>query len=221
MIPPPKPPKACGASAFSLIELLAVIAIFAILMNLGVGLLQGTGAQSRRATSDLIINLIEQARTKAITSRSHVVLAIAEPADFPTSDGRFQVGLFRVIQWPDPAVVPLVLDGKILNRWQSLDRGIVLIGGEVNGLANPLDEPKVTLRYGEARSRSVRVRVIAINSRGGLDWPLDAKPIALRIAEGKYQYGMATAYRRGELKRIAENRLKIGRINARPYPIDW
>ena len=220
MLPPPKFTKASNTSAFSLLETLAVVAIFAILMTSGISLMRGTGAQSRKATSELMINLIEQARTKAITSRSHVVLAIAEPADFPTGDERFHIGLFRVDQWPDPAIPPLVLNGKILNRWQSLDSGIVLIGGEVNGLANPLDQTKATLSYGEAKSRSVRVHLVAFNSRGGLDWPLDANPIALRIAEGRYQYGMAVAYRRGEQKRIAESRLKIGRISARPYPID-
>ncbi len=220
MIPPLKHPTVCDKSAFSLIELLAVIAIFAILATAGVSLLHGTGTQSRKATSDLMINLVEQARTRAIISNSHVVLAIAEPADFPVSDGRFQVALFRVDQWPDPATLPLEINGKILNRWQSLDKGIVLIGGEVRGLANPLDQPKVTLTYGEAKSRSVQVHLIAINSRGGLDWPLDANPVALRIAEGRYQYGIAIAYRRGEQKKIAENRLKIGRISARPYPID-
>ena len=220
MIPPPKSPKARNRPAFSLIEMLAVAAIFAILMAAGVSLLHGTGAQSRKATSDLMINLIEQARTKAITSRSHVVLAIAEPADFPTSDGRFQVGLFRVDQWPDPATVPLTLKGEILNRWQSLDTGIILIGGEVNGVANPLDQEKGTISYGDAKSRSIRVHLIAVNSRGGLDWPLDANPIALRIVEGRYQYGMAIEYRQGGQKRIAESRLKIGRISARPYPMD-
>ena len=220
MFPPLKFPTIRDKSAFSLIELLAVIVIFAILMTAGVSLLHQTGAQSRKATSDLVINLIEQARTRAITSQSHVVLAIAEPVDFPASDGRFQIGLFRVDQWPDPATLPLALNGKILNRWQSLDSGIVLIGGKVNGLANPLDQPKVTLTYGEARSRSIQVHLIAINSRGGLDWPLDANPVALRIAEGRYQYGLAVAYRRGKQMRIAENRLKIGRISACPYPID-
>ena len=72
-----------GKAAFSLIEMVAVIAILVILMTAGVSLMNGTGSQSRKAGTDMLGGMIEQARTTAITSRSHVVLAVAEPGDLP------------------------------------------------------------------------------------------------------------------------------------------
>jgi hypothetical protein len=42
----------------------------------------------------------------------------------------------------------------------------------------------------------------------------------MRIAEGGYRGGKATPNRRGDSHAISENRLKIGRVTARPCRID-
>ena len=210
-------------SGFTLVEMVTVIAILATLMTAGVGLLNGTGSQSRKAGTDMLTGLIEQARTKAITSRSHVVLAIAEPGDLPAGDERCRVGLFSVAvdQWPDLSTAPATsVKGVLLNRWQTLNTGIVLIGGEVDGIANPLDQPEITIAYGGSKNLSVKVHAIAFNSRGGLHHPPGSTPIAVRIAEGAYRGGKASANQRGSQKTITENRLKIGRVTARPYRFD-
>jgi prepilin-type N-terminal cleavage/methylation domain-containing protein len=210
-------------SGFTLVEMVTVIAILATLMTAGVGLLNGTGSQSRKAGTDMLTGLIEQARTKAITSRSLVVLAIAEPGDLPAGDGRCRVGLFSVAvdQWPDLSTAPATsVKGVLLNRWQTLNTGIVLIGGEVDGIANPLDQPEITIAYGGSKNLSVKVHAIAFNSRGGLHHPPGSTPIAVRIAEGAYRGGKASANLRGAQKTITENRLKIGRVTARPYRFD-
>lgn len=220
MVPPPKSAAFRGKNAFSLIEMAAVTAILATLMTAGISLLPGTGARSREAGTDLLTGMIEQARTTAITSRSHVVLAIAEPGDLPAGDGRCRIGLFKVDEWPEPAPTPLVLKGVLLNRWQSLDAGVVLIGGDVDGVANPLDLPQVTITYGGTKNPGVQVHAIAFNSRGGLHYPPGSTPVAIRLAEGGYRGGKAAANRRGERKTITENRLRIGRVTARPYRID-
>ena len=44
-----------------------------------------------------------------------------------------------------------------------------------------------------------------------------SSPVQLRIAEGGYRNGVAMPVRRGEASGVAENRLKIGRVIARPY----
>lgn len=202
--------------------MVAVIAILVTLMTAGVSLLSGTGAQSRKAGTDTIIGLIEQARTRAITSRSYVVLAIAEPGDLPGGDERCRIGMFKVEadKWPSAATSPLTLEGTLLNRWQTLNTGIVLTPGSVDGVANPLDQPQATITYGGAKNLRVQVHIIAFNSRGGLHSPAGSTPIALRIAEGGYRSGVATPIMRGTQKVAAENRLKIGRVTARPYRID-
>lgn len=201
--------------------MMVVIAILVTLLTAGVSLLNGTGNQSRKAGTDMLSGLIEQARTTAITSRSYVVLAIAEPGDLPSSDERCRIGLFKVDgEWPDATATPNPLKCTLLSRWQTLNTGIALIGDKVNGLTNPLDESEVTISYGGTKNLSVKVHVIAFNSRGGLHYPAGSTPIAIRIAEGGYRGGKATPNKRGSQQSISENRLKIGRVTARPYRID-
>ena len=50
------------SAAFSLIEMIVVIAILVILMTAGIAILGGTGAQSRKAGTDMLIGLIEQGK---------------------------------------------------------------------------------------------------------------------------------------------------------------
>lgn len=203
--------------------MVTVIAILVTLMTAGVGLLNGTGTQSRRAGTDMLTGLIEQARTTAINSRAYVVLAIGEPGDLPAGDGRCRIGLFRVNdEWPDASTTPVPLKCTLLNRWQTLNSGIVLIPGDVNGVANPLDQPEITINYGGTKNLSVRVHVISFNARGGLHYPAGSTPIALRIAEGNYRGTppKATPNKRASQQTITEDRLKIGRVTARPYRID-
>lgn len=208
-------------AAFSLIEMVAVIAILIALMTAGVSLLNGTGTQSRRAATDMITGMIEQAKSTAVTSRSYVVLAIAEPGDLPSGDERCRIGLFKVEEWPDSSGSTPDLKGVLLSRWQSINTGVVLLGGDVKGVTNPIDEPQITMNYGTgSKPQVITVHAIAFNSRGGLHYPLGSSPIALRIAEGGYRNGKATANLKGPKKGATENRLKIGRVTARPYPID-
>lgn len=198
-------------------ELVVVIVILVTLMTAGVSMLNGSGPESRRAGTDMLTGLIEQARTVAITSRSHVVLAIAEPGDLPAGDERCRLGLFRVNNWPSGSSVPSTVDGVLLNRWQMLNTGVAMIGGEVDGIPNPVDSPQLTITYG---SRTVQVHAVVFPPRGGLQFPAGSTPVALRVAEGNYRGGRATPYLRGASKAVTEDHLKIGRVTARPYRTD-
>ena len=207
--------------AFSLIEMVTVIAILVILMTAGVSLLNGTGSQSRKAGTDMISGMVEQARTIAITSRSDVLVVIAEPGDLAGSDERSKVGLFRLKKPVSGAPATTTERYDLLTRWQTLNTGVVLVGGAVDGVRNPLDEPQMNILYTAAnKDVTVNAHVIAINSRGALVLPKGSDPIAFRIAEGGYRGGKATPNIRGDSKKATENRLKIGRVNARPYRID-
>ena len=122
--------------------MIAVIAILVVLMTAGVSLLSGTGAQSRRAGTDLLTGLVEQARTRAITSRTHVVLAIAEPGDLANGDERCRIGMFRIDAWPNSSGAAVTsLNGVLLNRWQTLDTGIALVGGEIEDVEKEVFGP--------------------------------------------------------------------------------
>jgi hypothetical protein len=204
--------------------MVATIAVLVVLLVAGAGLIGGTGNQVRRAAADQLTGLIEQARTTAISTRSFVVLAVAEPGDLPTDDSRCRLALFKVETWPDSATggMPAVL----LNRWRILENGVVLIGGGLGGgqtadLPNPLDEPEISIRYGPpGKERTITVHAIAFNPRGGLHHPLGSHPVGMRIAEGAYRNGVASPNRRGDAQTLSENRIKIGRVTARPYRID-
>ncbi len=211
-------------AAFTLIEMVAVIAILATLMTAGVSLLNDTGAQSRKTGTDMLSGLIEQARTKAITTRSNVLLVVAEPGSLPGQDERCRLGMFKVADnWLENPTT--VKNAELLSRWQTLNTGIVLLPGDVDqDVPNPIRpaEDKITITYGGLKNHTVKVHALAFNSRGGLSYPTGSTPVALRIAEGGYRGTppKPTANERGQEKAISENRLKIGRVTARPYQID-
>ena len=211
-----------GRRAFTLVEMVAIIAVIAILLVAGVSLIGNTASQSRRAAADMLAGMIDQARTAAITSRAHVILAVAEPGDLPTDDSRCRLGLFKVENWPESAsqTIPAVL----LKRWSVIESGAVLIGGDAadgEGLPNPLDGPELEVSFGPPnRVRTVRVHALVFNPRGGLHFPEGSRPVTMRVAEGNYRNGTAAPNRRGDAGTISENRLRIGRVTARPYRID-
>lgn len=210
--------------AFSLIEMSVVIAILLILMTAGISLMNGTGAQARRAGTDMLTGMLEQARTTAITSRSNVILAIAEPGDLPATDERCRIGLFKVLgekDWPSNTSTPI--EAVLLNRWRTLETGVALIGDDVDGIYNPVGKSadEISIKYGPAnRPITIKVSAVAFNPRGGLVHPAGSTPIVFRIAEGAYRNGSPKANIRADAAGPSENRLKVGRVTARPYRID-
>jgi len=64
-----------NASAFSLVELLAVVGIIAMISVAAVPVMRGLGgSQSSRATAQILVSALEQARTAAILSGTNVYL---------------------------------------------------------------------------------------------------------------------------------------------------
>ncbi|MEO5713162.1 MAG: prepilin-type N-terminal cleavage/methylation domain-containing protein [Luteolibacter sp.] len=207
--------------AFTLIEMVTVIAILVILMTSGLSLLSGSGSQSRKAGTDMISGLIEQARTIAITTRTDVVVAIAEPGDVVGGDERCRLGLFRLRKPVAGAPTPTTDKYDMIARWQFLNTGVVLLGDKVDNVRNPLDEQQVNIVYGPTtKETTLNAHIIKINSRGALILPKGSDPVVFRIAEGSYRGGTAKANIRSGAAKVSENLLKIGRVTARPYRID-
>jgi hypothetical protein len=196
----------------------AVVAVLVILLTAGVGLMKGTGTRARLAATDMLAGMIEQARASAITTRSYVILAVAEPGDLPAGDERCRLGLFQVETWPDSPSE--AVEAVLMTRWRTMENGIALIGGSIDGIPNPLNGPQLTVSYGAPKPLRVNLHVIAFNPRGGLHFPSGSTPVALRIAEGSYRDGKATPYPSEGGAAIIESRLKIGRVIARPHRID-
>ncbi len=194
------------------------MAVITILLAVGIKILGGTSSQARKTATDALAASIEQARSKAITSRSTVILALAEPGDLPTVDDRCRLGLFQVTNWPASATT---VDATLLQRWQPLPTGAIPYGGDYQGIRNPYDLPELTVRYTSAgKQLQINVHAIAFTPRGGLQWPTGSDPLVMRIAEGGYRSGKAMPDLRGESKGVSENRLQIGRVVARPWRID-
>jgi hypothetical protein len=218
MMPINKLPNRQGETGFSLVEMIAVLAILMTLMTIGVSLTHGAGTQSRRAATDLLSGMIEQARTTAIASHTYVILAVAEPGDLATGDECCRLGLFKAETWPDNLADPIM--GSLLGRWRMLENGIAMIGGSVDGVENPLDSSKIKVSYGGGSTLTATVHAMVFNSRGGLLYPSGSSPVVLRVAEGNYRSGQAIPYQHGEDHLISENCLKIGRVIARPNRMD-
>ncbi len=217
--------SAQSRAAFTLVEMLVVISIMAILIGAGVTLLGGTGVQSRKAGADMISGMVDQARTIAITTRKEVFLVIAEPGTLAGQDERYRIGLMResvtpttgASPVPDPNL-PVTRDYELVRRWQTLNTGVILIGGGVDNIPNPLDAGKVDFTYtSNQRQITARVYQLSINSLGSLTRPAGSTPVVLRLAEGAYRNGKPSPNKVAGGQGIAETQLKIGRVMARPY----
>ncbi len=76
----PSAPRPRRAYAFSLVELLAVVGIIAMVSIAAVPVMRGLGgAQSSRATAQILVSALEQARTAAILSGTNAFLALPDP----------------------------------------------------------------------------------------------------------------------------------------------
>jgi prepilin-type N-terminal cleavage/methylation domain-containing protein len=87
----PLTPSRCHRGrAFSLVELLAVVGIIAILSVAAVPVMRGLGgSQSSRATAQILISALEQARTAAILSGTNAYLVFPGTA-FPETNYQFR-----------------------------------------------------------------------------------------------------------------------------------
>lgn len=198
--------------------MVVVLAILMTLLVAGISLTNQSNSNSRKIATDVLSSMIEQARTAAITSHSYVVIAIGEPDNYPAGDERCRLGLFEVQTWPDDPADPI--KGELMGRWRFLDTGVVLIGGDVNGLDNPMDRPEITIFYGGDKPETARFHAIVFTPRGGLHYPAGSSPLAFRIAEGNYRNGKATPFQRGDAKIVSENHLQIGRVTGHSHPVN-
>ena len=86
------------ATAFSLVELLAVVGIIAMLSVAAVPVMRGLGgAQSTRATAQILVSALEQARTAAILSGTNAYLALPN-SNTISIDTNYQTRSYAIIR---------------------------------------------------------------------------------------------------------------------------
>lgn len=213
-----QPIRHASDRGFTLVEIVVTITIISILLVTGVSLMGNNGPKSRRATSDLVSAMIEQGRSRAITTHSQVLLAVAEPRDLPIDDSSCRLGLFKLTEFNEKTGRA---KGELLRRWDVVTGGVALIGGDVEGFRNVMDSGEIELSYtSRGRDFNVRVHGLVFNPRGGRQWPVGSSPVIMRVAEGGYrgESRKASANKRDGV--VAEDRLKIGRVIARPQRFD-
>lgn len=214
----PHPPQAARQSGFSLVELTATIAILALLLGAGGMMAQGDSGMARRVATHRLAALIDQARNRAMTSRSTVMLAIACPGKVEEHPDRCVLGLFRIDgAWDDAGTG--TVDAKQLGKWQPLDTGLVFLGGGHPECANPLDHPARRVRQSTNRTADVEVHGVVFNHRGRMVHPAGDAPAVLRLAEGGYPGGVPTPKRRGADRRVSDTWLQIGRVAGRVHEV--
>lgn len=172
------------------------------------------GGRAQRTGRDALMSSVDRARTEAISTQREVLLAVAEPADLPASGGRLHLGLFELDGEPEDDGS---VSGRQLGRWRALPRGLVLMGGEVEGLRNLMDEDELTLTYRDGRE-TVEVHGLGFHARGGLAWPAGSDPMALKLTEGTYVDGEPRVTRRGG-EEAEMDVVRVGRVVARPWRI--
>ena len=197
---------------------MVTISIMSVLLVSGVSMMGDSAAKSRRTTSDLLGAMIDQGRSSAITSHSQVLLAVAEPKDLPIDDHSCRLGLFKLTDFDAKTGRA---KGELLRRWDVVEGGAVLLGGEVDGFRNVMDGQEIELTYAaRGKNFTIRVHGLVFTPRGGREWPIGSTPVVMRVAEGGYrgEARKATANKRQGV--IAEDRFKIGRVIARPQRFD-
>ncbi|MFT4176887.1 MAG: hypothetical protein QM627_09545 [Luteolibacter sp.] len=190
-----------------MLEICLVMLVATCCAAAGVVWLMPSSAQERKTVTDEAIRLVEQARASALASRKPVVMAIESPGDF-SDVSCYRLGIFSVEDRSDAG--DDVLRVKQIRRWLEVPERIVIAAGASDDLPNVMDAPKRIIRYGsEHAPRETVVRLLEFSEEGGLKSPPGEGPVILRIAERKGGTGSAASER--------EERLKIGRVNARAY----
>jgi prepilin-type N-terminal cleavage/methylation domain-containing protein len=203
---------------FTLVELMVTISIMGILLATGATLMGDNSAKARRATSDLLGAMIEQGRTTAITSHSPVLLAVAEPKDLPIDDNICRLGLFKLTEFDEKTGRA---KGELLRRWSMVAGGAALIGGDVKGFRNVMDQQEIEVTYvSRGKNFTVKVHGLVFSPRGSRNWPIGSSPVVMRVAEGGYRGETRKAMANKREGVIAEDRFKIGRVIARPQRFD-
>jgi len=197
---------------------MVTISIMSILVVSGVSMMGDNNSKSRRATSDLLGAMIDQGRSTEITSRSEVLLAVAEPKDLPIDDRNCRLGLFKLTEFDAKTGRA---KGELLKRWDVVEGGAVLLGGDVSGFRNVMDGQEIELTYAaRGKNFTIRVHGLVFTPRGGREWPIGSTPVVMRVAEGGYRGESRKATANKREGTVAEDRFKIGRVIARPQRFD-
>ena len=164
----PSTPRARQAHAFSLVELLAVVGIIALISVAAVPVMRGLGgSQSSRATAQILVSALEQARTAAILSRTNVYLITlnSNNASYPRQYGIVRPSVDQDGDGRDDYQTNAAASSWIvLSKWEKLPGDLVFSTNRLDQL--PTVEPQGLVTPPRT---SVRPRGIGFLPSGGLE----------------------------------------------------
>ncbi len=181
--------------AFSLVELLAVVGIIAILSVAAVPVMRGLGgSQSSRATAQILISALEQARTAAILSGTNAYLALPN-TETTTMNLTNRLRTYAVIretvsqdgdEYDDfQTNVPTASKWVLLSKWERLPGDLQFSATALNQLAST-DPSGLTF---PGNSNSSTLAVIGFTSGGALSDPRGTAGLLFassnKVANGK------------------------------------
>jgi len=181
--------------AFSLVELLAVVGIIAILSVAAVPVMRGLGgSQSSRATAQILISALEQARTAAILSGTNAYLALPN-TETTTMNLTNRLRTYAVIretvsqdgdEYDDfQTNVPTSSKWVLLSKWERLPGDLQFSATALNQLAST-DPSGLTF---PGNSNSSTLAVIGFTPGGALSDPRGTAGLLFassnKVANGK------------------------------------
>ena len=194
---PPSTPRALRAAAFSLVELLAVVGIVAILSVAAVPVMRGLGgSQSSRATAQILLSALEQARTAAILSGTNAYLALPESETTtmnPTNRLRTYAVIRQIVDQDANGLddyqtnVPTSSGWVLLSKWERLP-------GDLQFSSTSLDQLVSTNPSGlifPGNSNSSTLAVIGFTPGGALSDPKSTNGL-LFASSNKVSNGQAS-----------------------------
>jgi len=134
--------------AFSLVELLAVVGIIAMLSVAAVPVMRGLGgSQSSRATAQILVSALEQARTAAILSGTNAYLALPDGTFTATNYRNCSYAILRNtvdldgdglddFQTNTAAPSPPEVGWILLSKWERLPGDLLFSSNRLTSLTN-------------------------------------------------------------------------------------
>jgi Tfp pilus assembly protein FimT len=201
-------PRAIRAAAFSLVELLAVVGIIAILSVAAVPVMRGLGgAQSSRATAQILVSALEQARTAAILSGTNAYLALPD-AGTTTMNATNRLRTYAIIRqtvsqdgdsFDDFQTNVTTNTGWVLlSKWERLP-GDLLFSSTRLALLSSINPSGLTF---PGNSNSSTLRLIGFTPSGGLTDQTGTNGL-LFASSNKVVNGMASVADRIEISQYS------------------
>lgn len=180
--PIPSPGLKTNLRGFTLLEMLLALACLAIMLVMMAVSAKPDGAAELKIAAQQLSGLVDQARTKAVTCRKNVVLALIEPGALASDNESPGAALFELRGNPPPPGE--ALEVKQISRWIWWEQGVEFSDEAADGALGVLAQPKRVLRL-DRKSLEIRAAVVIFTFSGGISAPGDSGKVSLALVRSR------------------------------------